>query len=549
MPDKPVISNLDPLEICTTSNITVRLESTVASGYQWYKDGNLISGATSRIYTANEIGNYTVIVTGSNGCPSTSSDAVAVTSTVPSIIMATEAATCFNSSSDQSTSLTYSGAINSPVSYSITSVNGFLVVTDATLTGGTIPVTVPANTAPGDYTGSLTVKNTGGCISVPIDFTISVDTHPVATFSYKKTMYCQSEIRDLDPIFVDPALAGIFTATPDGLAFDGSIPGKLNPALSTPGIYLVTNTLTVGGCTSTATFTVEIGRAPTVSISYSMPNLCNVVTIPQNVTRSLIAPTTFANGSYSASPAGLTINTNSDILDPLAGQITPSTSLPNTYTVTYAFGDGFCNNTVTTTVIIYAQPSITGQPSAAAEAYCENSSATPLTVTANPGAGATITNYEWFSNTSASTSGAISVGSGADMSGYVPLTTSVGTLYYYCIVTDSHGCSATSDFSGPVKVNPPIQNNLIFGENTICSTEPIAELPGSLPEGGDGTYAYEWRSSTDEVNFNTVVGTSQNFTPSGLLVDTWYIRTVTSGGCTDTSASYKDNRNTRTSFL
>ena len=539
LPDKPVINNLDPLQICTTSSITVRLESSTAAGYQWYKNGNLISGATSQIYTASETGDYTVRVTGSNGCTSIASDPVSVTSTVPSIILETSASTCVSTTADQSTSMAYSGAINLPVTYSITSVSGFLVITDANLTGGTIPITIPANTPAGNYTGSLTVKNAAGCISLPIDFTISVNPYPVATFHYVKPLYCQSEIRDLEPVINAPAQAGIFTGTPAGLAFDGTIPGKLNPALSTPGTYLVTNTVTVGGCTSFATTSVVIDRAPTVSISYSMPNLCNVVTTPQNVTRTLIAPTTLAFGSYSASPVGLTINTNSDLLDPLAGQIIPSTSLPNTYTVTYAFGDGNCSNTVTTTVIIYAQPSITGQPSASAEAYCENGTASPLTVSANPGAGATIENYEWFSNTSASTSGAISVGSGAGMSSYVPLTTSVGTLYYYCIVTDTHGCSATSDFSGPVKISPPIQNNLIFGENTICSTEPIVELPGSMPTGGDGNFVYEWRSSTDGVTFNTVVGTSQNFTPSGLLVNTWYVRTVTSGGCTDTSAPIK----------
>ena len=57
--------------------------------------------------------------------------------------------------------------------------------------------------------------------------------------------------------------------------------------------------------------------------------------------------------------------------------------------------------------------------------------------------------------------------------------------------------------------------------------------PGHRPTGGDGTYAYEWRSSTNGVDFNTVVGTEQNYLPVGLTSDTWYKRTVTSGGCID----------------
>ncbi len=48
------------------------LTSSSATGNQWYLDGVLISGATGQVYTATQIGNYTVIVT-ANGCTSTES--------------------------------------------------------------------------------------------------------------------------------------------------------------------------------------------------------------------------------------------------------------------------------------------------------------------------------------------------------------------------------------------------------------------------------------------------------------------------------------------
>ncbi|HRG90253.1 MAG TPA: T9SS type A sorting domain-containing protein, partial [Chitinophagales bacterium] len=44
------------------------LTSYNASGYQWYRDGVLIPGATSATYVTTQGGSYTVVVTGANGC-------------------------------------------------------------------------------------------------------------------------------------------------------------------------------------------------------------------------------------------------------------------------------------------------------------------------------------------------------------------------------------------------------------------------------------------------------------------------------------------------
>jgi predicted outer membrane repeat protein len=44
------------------------LSSTAASGYQWYKDGVIINGATSQTYTATASGKYRVEITDANGC-------------------------------------------------------------------------------------------------------------------------------------------------------------------------------------------------------------------------------------------------------------------------------------------------------------------------------------------------------------------------------------------------------------------------------------------------------------------------------------------------
>ena len=50
------------------------LYSSAAVSYQWLLNGNTINGATSQIYVASMVGNYSVIVTGANGCSSLSAD-------------------------------------------------------------------------------------------------------------------------------------------------------------------------------------------------------------------------------------------------------------------------------------------------------------------------------------------------------------------------------------------------------------------------------------------------------------------------------------------
>lgn len=99
-------------------------------------------------------------------------------------------------------------------------------------------------------------------------------------------------------------------------------------------------------------------------------------------------------------------------------------------TVTYTGGSSpSCTN-----------PTISTQPTEAS--YEQNATATPLTVSAS---GSSLT-YQWYSNTTNSTSGASSI-SGATSSTYTPSTSVVGTTYYYCVVK-SGDCSTESDIVG-----------------------------------------------------------------------------------------------------
>lgn len=105
----------------------------------------------------------------------------------------------------------------------------------------------------------------------------------------------------------------------------------------------VTPTGGAGTCftSATANCAALACTPPTATISYASP-FCADITAPQAVT--LTGTGTYTGGIFS-STAGLTINS-------VTGAITPNTSIPNTYTVTYTVAaSGGCPGTVATALV------------------------------------------------------------------------------------------------------------------------------------------------------------------------------------------------------
>jgi hypothetical protein len=173
---------------------------------------------------------------------------------------------------------------------------------------------------PGTYTVTYSVAASGACPAVTATASVTINAAPAATINYAGTPFCSTSA----PVAValTGTTGGTFSSTA-GLSLNASN-GTLTPGTSTPGTYTVTYTVAAAnGCAAfSTTASVTINAAPAATISYAGSPLCSVGT-PSNVTL-----TGSTGGSFSSSPAGLSLNA-------ITGQITPGASTAGTYTVTY----------------------------------------------------------------------------------------------------------------------------------------------------------------------------------------------------------------------
>lgn len=122
------------------------------------------------------------------------------------------------------------------------------------------------------------------------------------------------------------------------------------------------------------------------------------------------------------------------------------------------------------------EPSLTISAQPESAAYATGASATALSVTALPYYdGGTLT-YQWYSNTTENTEGAVAIPS-ATSSTYMPSTESAGTTYYYCVVTEAAiSCSVTTDIvSVLVSSQNTINVSIADGQTTWGTVDPAGE--------------------------------------------------------------------------
>ncbi|MCD4745034.1 MAG: T9SS type A sorting domain-containing protein, partial [Bacteroidales bacterium] len=176
------------------------------------------------------------------------------------------------------------------------------------------------------------------------------------------------------------------------------------------------------------------------------------------------------------------------------------------------------SNTVTITVYGEFLASIDAD-----ETICYNTVPSLLTSTVSGGEGTY--SYQWMDSPDGTTWSNIS---GATNATYQPGALTV-TTYYQLIVDDGAGCGPITTNSITITVYDEFLAGSIGDDQTICATfTPNCLNFVTAPNGGEGTYTYQWYSSIDNSTFNIITGeTNTTYCPPALSTTMYYYCEVT----------------------
>jgi len=205
------------------------------------------------------------------------------------------------------------------------------------------------NSTPGTYEITYTFSN-GNCNN-STTASITINALPTATISYGSNL-CPTGTA----LVTRTGTAGGTYSSDEGLVINAST-GTIDLENSIPGTYEVTYSFNVGNCSNSTTSEVTVRSLPEATITYAAA-YCPIGT----ATVSLDGQT---GGTFS-STTGLVIDANT-------GAINLAASTPDTYNVTYVFSDGFCSNSVVTTLTIDELP--VAEISYGTAAYCAKGTA------------------------------------------------------------------------------------------------------------------------------------------------------------------------------
>jgi hypothetical protein len=257
--------------------------------------------------------------------------------------------------------------------------------------------------------------------------------------------------------------------------FSSSVQNPSIPAATAAagGVYTL---IVSNGCSSAQqTVGVVVNAPPTATINYvGSPFCASAGTV--SVTR-----TGNSGGTYSVSPAGLTINTGN-------GNVTPSTSTPGTYTVTYTLAaSGGCpafSTTATITITEAASATITYGSSP----ICTSSGAVSVTRTGTSGG-----------TYSASPSGlSLNSSTGA----INPGASTPGTYTVTYSIAAGGGCAAFST-TATITITEGASATITYGSAPICTSSGAVSVTRTGTSGG--TYSaspsgLSLNSSTGAIN-------------------------------------------------
>ena len=236
----------------------------------------------------------------------------------------------------------------------------------------------------------------------------------------------------------------------------GTNSSSYTPDVSSNGVtYYYCKVTVTGGCGTTATSNaakIAVCQAPSFTAQPNGTSVC----VNNNASLGSVAATNSPTWQWYSNTTNSTSG-GSAISGETANSYSPPTSLAaGTY---YYYVNAINGNCTSPSSVVqynvYDAPTFTSQPSASASNYSVGYSATALSVSVT-GYGLT---YQWYSNSSNSNSGG-SLISGATANSYTPSTTTLGTTYYYCVVSSTCHTPVSSNVSGAINVVPYVIGDL-----------------------------------------------------------------------------------------
>ncbi|GAB3202271.1 hypothetical protein ABID22_002610 [Pontibacter aydingkolensis] len=514
-----VITTTTPTTFCTGGSVV--LSAPVGNNsYQWFNGASAIPNATDQQYTATTAGNYTVRVTdNTTTCVATTATATTVTvnpQPVVSSASANPAAKCVGEGNITSFSLTGAVANGNP-SWSVVGATG----------GASVSNISSPNTLSTDVTvagvGTVTMRltsssNVASCNDATRDVTLTVHPYPIANAGPDLELCSTGSTTIFRPD------ASNNTGTVDWTLKSGNatigFPGNTVPTVyvNSPGVVVLTMTVTSNGCVSTDEVTLTAKPNPTVN-AVSDLTYCNGASSAAINFGSSISGSTYSWTSSRDIGFGVSGDGN---IPAFTAENTGTAPVTATINVRATAAD--CQGPQQS-FTIKVNPTPTVSSSATANTCSE------ATFTYTPTSATAGTTYTW---TRAAAGGNAAASGDGVISETLTNTTTAPITVTYVITPSANDCAGTPQ-NIVVTINPrPVLSSPLTA--TVCSGTAFTYTPASATP---GTLTFRWTRAAVPGISNAAVTSAQTGGINETLVnattapiDVTYVYTTSANGCT-----------------
>jgi gliding motility-associated-like protein len=341
----PVITSTSTASICTGATLGIQLNANFSSTFSWIASNN--PGVSGESLTTQNTGTINNTLTNNTTGVQTVTYTVIPTATInggctgnPQTVNVTVYPMDNAGFNYSAASFCATGTDPNPVITGLP--NGAFSISG----GGSISSSTGTIDLSASAIGSHTVTyTTNGTCPNSSAVNVSVTPGPSAAFSYSSPAYCKNASNP-SAVLAAGASAGVFSSTA-GLIFVNNTTGQINLTASTPGTYVITNTIAAAnGCSATsASATVTISPYNPGTFSYEGSPFCS------NAANPLPVFTTGSGAGTFSSASGLVINSST-------GEVNLSASIAGTYTVinTVAANSGCPSVSSSSSITITSMP-------------------------------------------------------------------------------------------------------------------------------------------------------------------------------------------------